>query len=624
MPRRYTRKNNQNKRRGRHPIKHSDASLEKWNTISDIPLDEEDQFHASRDKILLEGEDVEDDFEDDDEVFAFKEVDYNTEDEDGDWADNAGKFDLVELGDSKLASNKQKSRNKATKQEAYSSEESGKEESWGRSKSAYYSSNAAQIESDDEEAQEMEEKEATRLQAKARDEMEEEDFGLYDPHDLDMRDTIDHQILLQNLEEYNSDIPQFLDDWEDAARQLMGIRAKLEKLHSTEPDAPIHGMIDMHYQTLLTYSATLSSYMYLRASKKYAERPERLKSHPILARLLSLQQTLSSLKNFGFTEFDSRELDVVEVGEDVEMNSGEAAMDEIISTSVQEHQEPELQQSDSVSHLDATIECNNLEPSKRPPKKRRKTVDGIAEPCVPVFDLIEPEFTPVMRTRNSRPYSNAPDIFGDALTLQYADGADKKARRKSLHFHTAKIEGSSARRQGARHALTGDVDLPYRQRKKEKGVISPKDAKQRVKVQGDADLDAEEWVKQDAGDGADENEMDLDGYYDLVKRTSGERKAKKKAEHETAQAALRPKIEDFEANGPRSLTRAILTNKGLTPRRPKASRNPRVKKRKMFEKAKKKVASQKAIYKGGIAETGGRYDGERTGISKVVKSTPLG
>jgi len=78
------------------------------------------------------------------------------------------------------------------------------------------------------------------------------------------------------------------------------------------------------------------------------------------------------------------------------------------------------------------------------------------------------------------------------------------------------------------------------------------------------------------------------------------------------------------SSGPRSLTRAILKNKGLTPQRPKAVRNPRVKKRQRFEKAKKKVASQKAVYKGGLAETKGRYDGEKSGISKVVKSVRLG
>jgi U3 small nucleolar RNA-associated protein 3 len=62
-----------------------------------------------------------------------------------------------------------------------------------------------------------------------------------------------------------------------------------------------------------------------------------------------------------------------------------------------------------------------------------------------------------------------------------------------------------------------------------------------------------------------------------------------------------------------------MANKGLTPKRSKSVRNPRVKKRLRFEKAKKRVSSQKAVYKGGIGDVG-KYGGEESGITKVVKS----
>lgn len=81
-------------------------------------------------------------------------------------------------------------------------------------------------------------------------------------------------------------------------------------------------------------------------------------------------------------------------------------------------------------------------------------------------------------------------------------------------------------------------------------------------------------------------------------------------------------ITDETAEGPRGVSRAILKNKGLTPHRSKSVRNPRVKKRQRYEKAKKKVASQKAVYKGGLAKVG-RYDGETSGITKVIKGTKL-
>ena len=81
-------------------------------------------------------------------------------------------------------------------------------------------------------------------------------------------------------------------------------------------------------------------------------------------------------------------------------------------------------------------------------------------------------------------------------------------------------------------------------------------------------------------------------------------------------------MEDDTASGPRSVSRAILKNKGLTPHRSKSVRNPRVKKRQRYEQAKKKVSSQKAVYKGGQASAG-QYEGEKTGISKVIKGVKL-
>jgi len=113
-----------------------------------------------------------------------------------------------------------------------------------------------------------------------------------------------------------------------------------------------------------------------------------------------------------------------------------------------------------------------------------------------------------------------------------------------------------------------------------------------------------------------------DEYYELVRRRSKEGKARKKAEYEEGHGS-RISL-DESSQGPRSLTRAILKNKGLTPRRPKEVRNPRVKKRQKFAEVQKKVSSQKAVYKGGLKESKGVYEGERSGISKVIKSVKLG
>ena len=75
--------------------------------------------------------------------------------------------------------------------------ENEREESWGRKKSDYYSTNAAQIDSDDEEAQKLEGAEVLRLQTQARDALDEADFGLFDAPSLS-RDALE-ELVVQHM-----------------------------------------------------------------------------------------------------------------------------------------------------------------------------------------------------------------------------------------------------------------------------------------------------------------------------------------------------------------------------------------------------------------------------------------
>ena len=145
--------------------------------------------HASRDRILLDGDEMqydEDDFGVEDEVFALNGVDPSSEDEDGD-EDQEGEGDAMEVDEGPSTSHSAKGlKAKPTKTRkpstlASDSDESkaeSEEETWGTKKSAYYSANDAHFDSEDEEANELEEKEARRLQMKAREGMCDEDFGL--------------------------------------------------------------------------------------------------------------------------------------------------------------------------------------------------------------------------------------------------------------------------------------------------------------------------------------------------------------------------------------------------------------------------------------------------------------
>ncbi|KAH9936644.1 Sas10 C-terminal domain-containing protein [Fomitopsis serialis] len=640
------------KPRGVNP---KESKIAKWDKPLDIPLDEEDQFHTSRDKILGgDGEDDEDEG-DEDEVFALKgmsegsDEDENADEEDVDDQDHIGELSGGSKSDHKAKGKKGKAMKSPS---ASGDEEDEEEEGWGKKKAAYYSSNAAQIESEDEEANELEEQEAKRLQVKARETMADDDFGLGDPIEtaaeademiLDVPPPVlqylptDKQSLVRHLEKNNPEALALARDWDDTAHKVMETQSKLSSLETSVPDALSSGMSHLYYQALLTYATTVAFYLHLRTSEKYVQRPDLLRTHPILQRLLSLKQAMSSLEDLNLALDEEDEDD--SLSHDDDMKDAKALwLEEQLSSLEPDELRALLKEADSLAK-DAQGESSakrrskaSSQKSEEPPKKKRKTskASGESKPATPVFDLVEPDIAqskPVASSSRSGPSST--DVYGEATSLQAADAADKQARKKSLRFHAARIENTNARRQNARsNAMGGDDDIPYRERKKAKEArLAREVAKGRGEGGDDLD-DAEPEPRRrdkkrarDEDSDSDGGDGDADGYYELVQRKSKERKEKKKAEYEAAKAAERPDI-DESADGPRALTRAILKNKGLTPHRGKSVRNPRVKKRQKYEKAKKKVSSQKAVYKGGISDTG-HYDGEKSGISRVVKSVRL-
>ncbi|OCB87764.1 hypothetical protein A7U60_g5087 [Sanghuangporus baumii] len=690
MPRRGPSRSNALKSKGK-----KGRSIQKWNTRDDIPLDEVDQFHEQRDKIFLEGEGAAQDSDyDEDEVFALKGLDESSEeeskieeDEDDDKPEETEELKPPKKHKSKESKKKRegkKTRRPAESSEEQSDEEEEEEESWGTKKSAYYSSNATQIESDDDEAREMEEQEARRLQAKLRAPMREEDFGyseaLQNASSVDLKPVddfwkpeksvhatavgADKVSILRHLQRTNPEALALAFEWEDVARSVIKTEKKLSEIPDNKENKAL-GLVHLHHQTLLTYASLLAFYLHLRASEKYATHPELLRQHPILKRLLTLKQSLITFEELDFVMSDSE--DASDLDSEDEFGSDESELDDddefdrldMWSTSKKlglEAGELEdlLAQAYSSNPPPAGKKLPKVKlrvnPSKtdekpqEPPKKKRKGLNGTAvtKPKV-TFDVEEPSLPSKDATPSeSRKSGDTARSFGfgEATSLDEADLEDKKVRRKALQFHTAKIESASARRKGARTAIGGDDDVPYRERNKEKEM--KKLARAAKLGEGGEDLDDAEpegvheqqlrkrgrdeasGDTEGAGGGAEDDDDDDDGYYSLVKKQKKAKQAEKKAQYDAMKAANRAEIPDDAQGqqGQRAASRAILSNKGLTPKRSKSVRNPRVKKRQKFEKAKKKLASQKAVYKGGIGDPA-KYGGETSGISKVVKSVRL-
>ena len=329
-----------------------------------------------------------------------------------------------------------------------------------------------------------------------------------------------------------------------------------------------------------------------------------MKSHLVLERLLTLKQSLATLEDLDFDMSDSQSGedgglgdDFDESDEDLELeDEDEEVFDLFNHTKGGKKKKPRLESNELQDLLkDAETDISDLAPTvngahppvrkrkkavkepfldqeeatSEPPKKKQKTDEKDKDskkpmkPRTPVFDLVEPEFE--FSTSNTAPFpsvSDAADSFGEQTILQSFDAADKKARKKSLRFHTSKIEGAVTRRdKGAKNLLGGDDDIPYKERKKQREIREAKEVAKKGKGLGgddlsdgdpevdmdvdfagfDGDLGGSKSGKKRSRDDWDEGYEDVDPgeYYSLVEGSAKERKEKKKAEYDAAKAAER-------------------------------------------------------------------------------------
>jgi U3 small nucleolar RNA-associated protein 3 len=223
--------------------------------------------------------------------------------------------------------------------------------------------------------------------------------------------------------------------------------------------------------------------------------------------------------------------------------------------------------------------------------------------------------------------------FGEEESLSARALAEKASKKKSLRFYTSQIAQKANRRADAGRDAGGDADLPYRERLRDRQARLNAEAEKRGKKldeygRGTALGGDDSGDNDDDADVANAVRGEEDDYYDMVTQVSRKKK-EDKAERYTAIAAAKAagkqmRVVEGEVgeDGKRAIGYVIEKNKGLTPKRKKDVRNPRVKKRKKFEEKKKKLASIRAVYKGG--EERGGYGGEKTGIkTNLVKSIKL-
>lgn len=594
----------------------SEARLGPITTYEDV-ADSEDEHFMNQDTILLNDEPNSKRRRQEDEDLEFSDEEilgYEDSDSDDDEAGSKSKTK------SKKGSKKHDDDDDEAEDEE--DEEEGDSGWWGSSKQEYYDADNIETEADALE----EEAEAKRLQQKKLSKMKEEDF-VFDGDDW-LTGEPEAEENEDNVVEVLKEIEVTPDMSTEERSRLLSTRypefehlaSELEELHPVylglkedaahQPDTSIE---TIKYWVLGCYVAALASYFAILTSpaRDANKLPKPLpatdlRDNEVMETLLSCREAWDRVKNLTT-----------------------AANPDETSMSLAAEIDSEYALGDALVTLDTTKKKKSTK-DKATAAKQAKKLEKAKAIENSVSDLYDLPLTSGKSKRKSKlPSAERDDDnsdFGEEDTLDARTAEDKAARKKSLKFYTSQITQKANKRAGAGRDAGGDMDIPHRERLRDRQARlmaaaekrGKRDSKHGADLGGDSD-DDDNKASNAIRDGEDE-------YYDMVASASKNKRGDKAAKYAAYAAASKADrvVENAEVgeDGKRKITYAIEKNKGLAPKRNKDVRNPRVKRRKQYEAKQKKLKSMRPVWQGG--EPKGGYKGETSGINVgVIKSVKL-
>ncbi|PGH34736.1 U3 small nucleolar RNA-associated protein 3 [[Emmonsia] crescens] len=648
--------------------------------------DSEDEFEQGRDRVLLEEApeakrrrklaEQEEFFQpSDEEVLGYQSESIDDEEFDDDDVDDEEEEEEEEDAQRSTLKKKSKLRLRDATSPIDDDEEGeggGDEDEgmngWGSSKKDYYDADVIETEADAFE----EEAEAKKIQQQRLQAMNEADFGFDESEwvtsgkdgerghkvednvvteilpELQVTDNMSvderRKILRQRYPEFEPISKDFLslqqvhEELAAAAQNAENLANGSAKSYRDDDDDDYVPLPVVKFRALSAYLGAVSMYFSLLTSpsrngeERLAMSPAELREHPIMETLINCKKQWEDVKDVQQIEDSEMESDY-SVDEDQISHVSEPAskIAEIKKNPVEPTQ---VTKSKKTKAQKAAEDAQAIAEKKRS-EKLRQTEAELAD----LSKLLDsrPTKKPSKQAKKSKPKDDDSD-FGDETTLDALEAEEKAKKKKSLRFYTSQIAQKANKRDAAGRDAGGDTDLPHRERLKDRQARLNAQAEKRGhrtpddlhKLGGDSDEDDHRLARDVRGDKDKGNGgagSDSDDYYDMVAARSKQKKADKKklaeAHAEAAREGGRVEIQEaIGEDGKRAITYAIEKNKGLTPKRNKDVRNPRVKKRKKYEEKKKKLGSIRQIYKGG--EGRGGYGGELTGIkTNLVKSVKL-
>ncbi|KAL8644594.1 MAG: hypothetical protein Q9226_007688 [Calogaya cf. arnoldii] len=632
------------------------------NTYEDV-ADSEDEFFINRDKILLEEGPVQKKRRkieeenallgpSDEEVLAEPSIasEYSDEDQQEDGAFSP-KLISRQTGSQTFEYDSEAS-------DAPAKEDEEDDYNWGTSRKDYYNADPITTEADALE----EEAEARRLQKKQLQGMTEADFG-FDEVDWtlagkeDGKDGAKGKVItevLPALEITDSMSPEEklkilrtrYPEFEPLAKEYVDLQAVYQDLSlATKVTSAMDSTFSMgdtgrsiipavKLNALGGYLAALCMYFALVSATDIDTTgimaPSELHDHKIMDTLVKSRQLWGKVKDMELPELQPLEV----AAADDHQISADGERTDIMGTP-NLAPEPRKRKSKSEQKAARALAAAQADSEARRLERLRQTEESLKDlATLPSLSKVSAKVPLTAGLRNDIADGNDSDL-GDPTTLTPQEATQKALRKKSLQFYTSQIAQKSNKRDAAGRDAGGDADIPHRERlkdrqarlnaeaeargKKGRGVGAPLDDVNGQDIDEDMDGDKQSQIAREVRKDEDEE------YYDLVASHAANKKALKAAKAQAAREGGVVRIVDDEEigkDGKRGITYAIEKNKGLTPKRKKEVRNPRLKKRLKYEDKKKKLGSVRAVYKGG--EGRGGYKGELTGIKGgLIRSVKL-
>ncbi|OLY81473.1 hypothetical protein AYI68_g4421 [Smittium mucronatum] len=593
----------------------SRGSISKIHTWDDIDHDSEDEYFEEKDKIYLDDDEApEENIINDTEVFGLEDEDYDSEDSISDRYDDDENDSVVD-------------------QSVYSEEDSDVG-AWGAKKKDYYDKDEILASSDEEEAELDEEEEALKLQKKFLSQLSANDFladlnvakskqvkeinrddflskNVFSLGDLESANmisvgqdagSVSRENKLKIILKSNPELPGLIDDLKashsdatelsDLISKVKGVLTKNERRRSNELV-----FAEALYQLDLVYISNISFYLMVLSSP-VSERS----SIGDLGKIFGVLNKINSLFD-NFSKYKKKVIDSLEViAQKVKKNIKPVSLKKI-----EKEVKPKVILETSIS------------------VKPKKKLAIFTKPLQDELDVNDYSELSKLNNKSSKNKIDLGSDFGESANIDEIDFLDKSLSNKkksSLRHFASKATKTKTKKGDKRQLMDGDYDIPYKSKK-------PKVTTDLSTSTFGEDLDSNQAeVPLDKNIEQDDYDVGND-YYKQVKEQSKSRKVKKKPAPKVSNKELAWKSvleSNLEAEAyaedtseKRPINYQILKNKGLTPKRNKINRNPRVKKKVKYAAAKKKLSSTRQIYKTPSGPYGGEATGIKTNLSKSVR-----